>query len=352
MEGTSSEHKDIDGKPDLTVKTDADLPIIRSGSTPKSLKSKKSRSVHSASGSSRSISGVTGGSKKKRDDIERKLEMLNKQIADVREKRKEVKPSDDMRVYGPKRDYSKVQKKMFSHPKLDYVYGEIMHSPYLTPPTQSYPQSTYSMPHQLKELKRAGVSFAELPDDLKPYDHEDMKRQFIKEVCNYNPKFNIPKAAKKDGNGGGSVSSKNNLRGSSSKSCKSRFGSMPEMIVGRDKIDAVPAGPDGAPSNALVEGQPLRKRQFNAVAARRNPSAMSLDATLGTMSGEDVGSALLCFQQQIANEQPGTPVEQPEAAAATTTTTSTAVAVKLAVVTVAALYLETCASVGDKQHFI
>ena len=133
---------------------------------------------------------------KKDANISQKLEDITKQLHEVREKRSKLKSFDSGRIYGPKRDYTTVPKKLFSHPKLDYVYGEIMFSPYMTNPQDNYPQTTYKMAETLKEMKRKNVSFKDLPPEEKPYDETVLKRSFIREVCNYNPKFNVAKSVR------------------------------------------------------------------------------------------------------------------------------------------------------------
>lgn len=148
-----------------------------------------------AGGGTRSTLRSRTGSRKD-VKLQQKLEDITKQLSEVRAKRSELKKFDDGRIYGPKRDYTKVPKKFFSHPKLDIVYGEIMFSPYLTNPKDNYPKSTYEMAETLKELKKKNVAFKDLPPEEKPYDETVLKKQFIREVCNYNPKFNIPKAVR------------------------------------------------------------------------------------------------------------------------------------------------------------
>jgi hypothetical protein len=125
--------------------------------------------------------------------LQKKLDKISEQLAEVRAKRMTMKRYDDGRVRGPPRDYTSVPRKLFSHPKLEYVYGEIMHSPYMTNPKDSYPRTTYTMVETLKGFKQKGVAFKDIPETEKPYDDIELKRQFIKEVCNYNPKFNVPK---------------------------------------------------------------------------------------------------------------------------------------------------------------
>ncbi len=135
-------------------------------------------------------------SPKNNAQIQQKLETITKQLADVRLKRTELKKYDDGRIYGPKKDYTTVPKKLFSHPKLDFVYGEIMYSPYMTNPKDNYPKETYQMADKLKSLKHKNVAFKDLPAEEKPYDEKQLKKLFIREVCNYNPKFNVPKSVR------------------------------------------------------------------------------------------------------------------------------------------------------------
>lgn len=126
-------------------------------------------------------------------ETNKKLEEITEKLNAIRLQRSALKKYDDGRVYGPKTDYSTVPKKLFSHPHLEYVYGEIMYSPYLTNPKDKYPKAVYTMSDTLKSLKSKGVNFKDLPETEKPYDETQLKRAFIREVCNYNPKFNVPK---------------------------------------------------------------------------------------------------------------------------------------------------------------
>lgn len=136
------------------------------------------------------------GSRRRDGQLQKKLEDITKQLSEVREKRLKLKKFDDGRVYGPRTDYTKVPRKLFSHPKLEYVYGEIMTSPYLINPIDKYPKANLELSETVKALKHKNIPFKELPPELKPYDETQVKKQFIREVCNYNPKFNIPKAVR------------------------------------------------------------------------------------------------------------------------------------------------------------
>ncbi len=120
-----------------------------------------------------------------------KLEAINKQIADIRKQRQEATASDG-RVMGLRIDYSQRPKKTFHHPKLEYVYGEIVYSPYMTKPQEKYPEETFQMVGKLRDMKKKGLSFSDVPHEEKPYNERSVKNKFISEVVNYNPCFSPP----------------------------------------------------------------------------------------------------------------------------------------------------------------
>ena len=76
------------------------------------------------------------GSKLKVGGAEDKLAVITQQIHDVRAELARMEGGKSGRVYSPPTDYSKKPKKSFHHPKLDIIYGEIIYSPYLTPPLE------------------------------------------------------------------------------------------------------------------------------------------------------------------------------------------------------------------------
>ena len=136
--------------------------------------------------------GRTGASKKStKVSAEEKLKKINEELAKVRKEREEASQKRTGRVLGKRTDYSKVPKKSFHHPKIEYLYGEIMYSPYLTPPLQTYSKKTFEVSDKLKDLKRKGLKFEEIPDEEKPYDAKSMRNKFIKDIANYNPGFNV-----------------------------------------------------------------------------------------------------------------------------------------------------------------
>ncbi len=74
------------------------------------------------------------------------------------------------------------------HPNLEYVYGQVLYSPYLTKPLDPYPQKTLKGVDKLNELKNKGYSkFKDIPQGERPYDVKAAKKEFIKEVIMYHP---------------------------------------------------------------------------------------------------------------------------------------------------------------------
>lgn len=62
--------------------------------------------------------------------IHDKIKDIESKLREIRSKKKEMElESDKSRVRSPPRDYSKPLKAYFHHPHLDYVFGEIVHSP-------------------------------------------------------------------------------------------------------------------------------------------------------------------------------------------------------------------------------
>jgi hypothetical protein len=127
----------------------------KSPKSSKSPKSPKSPSASSKFGSPSSLSskGSKKGSLLKHSEIQQKLESLNTQLADICVLNRALKDkAPSSRVYGlqpkaPKTDYSHpLPSKNFSHPKLEYVLGHLMHSPYRTLPQDQYPRTSTPVP--------------------------------------------------------------------------------------------------------------------------------------------------------------------------------------------------------------
>ncbi|KAJ1410389.1 hypothetical protein B484DRAFT_482772, partial [Ochromonadaceae sp. CCMP2298] len=188
----------------------------------------------------------TAGKKKiahgKKSQIIQKLQSLNGQLAEVRAARKMVK--NDGRVSsGPKS--LQLAKKHFSHPKLDYIYGEIMYSPYLTPPSESYPRTTYTITEQLKEYRGLGCEFENIPAELRPYDPKVLKKLLIKEVCHYSYIQGLNKGSMK-------------------------------MMKMAHSTNSPRSLPEPVPGHVVAR----RRRKLPQLKGRKSPSAMSLDSGL------------------------------------------------------------------------
>lgn len=73
--------------------------------------------------------------------IKDKIRLIESRLAEIRQKRKEmeleeIEASNNSNLHGfkarmksPPKDYSKPLKAYFHHPQLEYVFGEIVHSP-------------------------------------------------------------------------------------------------------------------------------------------------------------------------------------------------------------------------------
>jgi hypothetical protein len=116
-------------------------------------------------------------------EAQHKLEVLNTQLADLRAQKRanlahgHTKLIKDGRMYAPKTEYNQAwPTKNFSHPKLEYIYGQIVYSPYRTPPGENYPKTTFSVPGVLKAYSQNGIRFDDIPDSEKPYSPVHLKK--------------------------------------------------------------------------------------------------------------------------------------------------------------------------------
>lgn len=134
----------------------------------------------------------TPGRNKVFSTIAMKLEEIRKQKSELKDIVSTAKNA--VKGEGKKVDYSKRPKKLFSHPKLEYVYGEIVYSPYMCSPIEHYPKETFTVHKKLQELRAKEVQAncvleGEEPVDLSlPYDVRKTKNAFIK-IVNYKAKY-------------------------------------------------------------------------------------------------------------------------------------------------------------------
>lgn len=82
-------------------------------------------------------------------------------------------------------------KHTFYHPNLDYVYAEVSHSPYLTPPDLNYSKETLYTSSKLRKLKVAnqGKPLRDIQDT--PCDVEKAEDDFVHKVIEYKPLFDV-----------------------------------------------------------------------------------------------------------------------------------------------------------------
>lgn len=139
---------------------------------------------------------VSGLSKKKGTDTQGKLNAINQQLAEVRKKLADRHSSQQVKNHKPKERQTiqpkrKTTKKTFHHPKLDFVLGEVVFSPYMTKPLDPYPQETFEVPKKLHELKKKVVKGSDVPKEELPYDVDFVRNRFIHEVANFSVSFNM-----------------------------------------------------------------------------------------------------------------------------------------------------------------
>lgn len=85
-----------------------------------------------------------------------------------------------------------LEKKMKStlyHPNLEYILGEVVHSPYMTKPLDKYPEKTFTLVHELREYKRQGIKYKDLPKEKVPYNVEVIKKTFVDDIMHFKPNY-------------------------------------------------------------------------------------------------------------------------------------------------------------------
>jgi hypothetical protein len=86
----------------------------------------------------------------------------------------------------------KKSKAAFHHPRLEHVLAEVVYSPYMTKPSDPYPQEVFRIPEKIRELKhQKQKKISDLPIEARPFDVESVKSIFVKEIVNYNASFMI-----------------------------------------------------------------------------------------------------------------------------------------------------------------
>lgn len=136
----------------------------------------------------------TSPSKSKRQRPQVRLEEINEKLAEVRKKLADKHANNNLRIKikkkEPPRGRRKSGQKTLHHPKLEFVLGEVVFSPYMTKPLDPYPQETFEVPKKLHELKKKLQSDPSAPKEELPYDVEFVRDRFLNEVANFSISFN------------------------------------------------------------------------------------------------------------------------------------------------------------------
>ncbi len=146
----------------------------------------------STENSSRRLAGsLSGGSLKTKSNAEL-IDELAVKINEIRKQRLEMDHKyTNSKAKKKKADPNRHKFKLeFHHPNLEYVYGQVLYSPYLTKPLDPYPEKTLKGVDKLNELKSKGYyKFEDIPEEERPYDVKQAKKEFIKEVIKYHPSY-------------------------------------------------------------------------------------------------------------------------------------------------------------------
>ena len=153
----------------------------------------------SSSSSLLASTSIKGDGKKSQAQL---VDELTKKIQDIKDERRKMAEEGQYKSKSKKKrePYKPILKPPLHHPSLEYIFGQVLYSPYLTSPLDAYNHKTLKGIDELNELKNKGyANFKDIPDDLRPYDPKEAKKEFIKEILNYNPS---PLATSIQGKGG------------------------------------------------------------------------------------------------------------------------------------------------------
>ena len=153
------------------------------------------------------------------DKYRQKIDELAKKIEKIREEKMQCSPVANIKrsIASSKVDHSKKLKKGLHHPHLELIMYELAHSPFLTPPVQTYSDSTLHLNEDVKKIRQKmdapppvvdyadkylkknkkrnnsvdtqdkdGDNFSDLPKTL-----EEAKKIFIKEVLNFRTVYKV-----------------------------------------------------------------------------------------------------------------------------------------------------------------
>ncbi len=164
------------------------------------MKTKKEAGVEAQLSKTTPLPLVTQGGKAP----EEHLTELTNQINEVRRLRREFEKSNSnegtsaaVKALNEKKKLEikkqlALEKKMRStlyHPNLEYILGEVVHSPYMTKPLDKYPEKTFTLVHELREYKRQGIKYKDLPKEKVPYNVEEIKKTFVDDIMHFKPNY-------------------------------------------------------------------------------------------------------------------------------------------------------------------
>ena len=90
------------------------------------------------------------------DKYRQKIDELAKKIEKIREEKMQCSPVANIKrsIASSKVDHSKKLKKGLHHPHLELIMYELAHSPFLTPPVQTYSDSTLHLNEDVKKIRQ------------------------------------------------------------------------------------------------------------------------------------------------------------------------------------------------------
>ena len=157
-----------------------------------------------------SVTSKRSSETKQKPTAEEKLKGIELKLREVREKRKfmeieklakEEEAFEALSGHKKKKPKKKFQLKKipvkksnkleFHHPYVDYIFADVVNSPYMTKPLDHYPKATFTIVEQLRELKRKGIKFSDIPKDKQPYNIDEVRNTFIEEVVKFHANYNV-----------------------------------------------------------------------------------------------------------------------------------------------------------------
>jgi hypothetical protein len=125
----------------------------------------------------------------KKKAVEKRVDEITAQINEIRKKRLEMSGVKEEKPGTPKRDITKIPKRVFHHPNLDFIIGEVVYSPYMTNPLDRYPSQTFTVVEEVRKYKQKGLKYQDIPKEKVPFDIKLSRSTFRREVLDFRPSF-------------------------------------------------------------------------------------------------------------------------------------------------------------------